>query len=108
MGLQGTLGQILNQYQVLLAYDADYAENGAAYPKTLGNDDLTWEKNRTFDVGLNFALFNQRLRGSVAYYDKYTYDLLLNVPLSRTTGFEEQAINAGAMSNKGIEASLGG
>ena len=75
--------------------------------KTLGNDDLTWEKNRTFDVGLNFALFNQRLRGSVAYYDKYTYDLLLNVPLSRTTGFEEQAINAGAMSNKGIEASLG-
>ena len=106
-GLTGNSGVELNKYQVLLAYDADYAENGAAYPKTLGNDDLTWEKNRTFDVGLNFALFNQRLRGSVAYYDKYTYDLLLNVPLSRTTGFEEQAINTGAMSNKGVEASLG-
>lgn len=106
-GLTGNSGVELNQYQVLLGYDSEYAENGAAYPKTLGNAALTWEKNRTFDVGLNFALFNQRLRGSVAYYDKYTYDLLLNVPLSRTTGFEQQAINAGAMSNKGIEASLG-
>lgn len=105
-GLTGNSGISLNQYQQLLGFDADYDNTGAVYPKTLGNPKLTWEKNRTFDVGLNFALFNRRLSGSFAFYNKYTYDLLLNVPVSRTTGFNSQAFNAGAMVNRGIEAML--
>jgi len=56
-GLTGNSGVSLNQYQQLLGFDADYDNTGAVYPKTLGNPKLTWEKNRTFDVGLNFALF---------------------------------------------------
>lgn len=105
-GVVGNSGVDLNQYQALLAYDADYDSNGAVYPKTLGNKDLTWEKNKTLDVGLSFGVLNNRLTGSVGYYNKHTYDLLLYVPLSRTTGFSSQAINAGAMTNRGVEAML--
>lgn len=106
-GLTGNSGVGINAYQALLSYDADYDGNGAAYPSVFGNPDLTWEKNNTFDVGLEFEALNRRLSGSVAYFDKKTFDLLQNVPLSRTTGFASQAQNVGEVRNSGIEAMLG-
>ncbi len=106
-GLTGNSGVGINAYQALLSYDADYDGNGAAYPSIFGNPELTWEKNKTFDVGLEFEAINRRLTGSLAYFNKNTYDLLQNVPLSRTTGFTSQAQNVGEVSNKGIEAMLG-
>lgn len=106
-GLTGNSGVGLNQYQALLAYNADYDGNGAAYPSVFGNENLTWEKNKTFDAGVDFELLERRLTGSFAYFNKYTYDLLQNVPLSLTTGFESQAQNVGAVRNTGIEAMLG-
>lgn len=106
-GLTGNSGVGINAYQALLSYDADYDGNGAAYPSVFGNPDLTWEKNKTFDVGVEFEALDRRLTGSIAYFNKRTYDLLQNVPLSRTTGFTSQAQNVGEVSNKGIEAMLG-
>ncbi|MBN2639615.1 MAG: TonB-dependent receptor [Bacteroidales bacterium] len=93
-------------YQALLGYSADYAYNGAAYPATFGNTNLSWEKNHTLDMGIDFVLWNNRINGSLSYYNKKTYDLLLNVPLSYTSGFSVQAQNIGAVSNKGIEANI--
>lgn len=106
-GLTGNSGVGINAYQALLSYDADYDGNGAAYPSVFGNPDLTWEKNNTFDVGLEFEALNRRLTGSVAYFNKHTFDLLQNVPLSRTTGFASQAQNVGEVENTGVEAMLG-
>lgn len=105
-GVTGNNGVGLNAYQATLAYDATYDQNGAAYPNNFGNENLTWEKNKSYDLGLDFAFFNKRVTGSFEYYNKYTYDLLQNVPLSRTTGFTSQAQNVGAMRNQGFEASL--
>lgn len=105
-GLTGNSGVDLNTYQSLLSYDADYDGNGAAYPSTFGNENLTWEKNKTFDAGVDFGLFDRRLTGSFAYFNKYTFDLLQSVPLSRTTGFTSQNQNVGALRNTGIEAML--
>lgn len=106
-GLTGNSGVGLNAYQAVLAYDADYAGNGASYASVFGNPDLTWEKNKTVDAGIEFEALDRRLTGSFAYFNKYTYDLLQNVPLSRTSGFAIQAQNVGAVRNTGFEAMLG-
>lgn len=81
-------------------------EMGGAYVINFGNPNLTWEKNKTFDTGIDFSIWNSRISGSVDYYNRRTFDLLQDVPLSRTTGFTKQAQNVGSMRNSGIEASL--
>lgn len=105
-GITGNSGIGLNEYQALLSYSADYDDNGGATPSQFGNPDLTWEKGEAFDVGVSFGLFEDRLSGSFSYYNRRTYDLLQAVPLSLTTGFDEQSRNVGEMVNKGIEAEL--
>ncbi len=108
-GSYGTSGNSsigLNNYQPLLAFDAKYEEKGAFYPQQIGNTALTWEKNRNLDAGLDFGLFEGAVTGSFSYYNRETYDLIQNVPLSATTGFDNFTKNVGAMVNKGIEAEL--
>ena len=80
--------------------------NGMA-PDNLANPELTWEGNTAFNVGLDFALFG-RLQGTVEWYHRLTTDMLLDVPLSRTTGFNSLQKNVGEMVNKGFEFSLSG
>ncbi|AQW90833.1 SusC/RagA family TonB-linked outer membrane protein [Elizabethkingia anophelis] len=105
-GLTGNSGVGLNSYQPAIYYDAAYDGNGGGYVKNYGNENLTWEKNKTFDAGIDFSIWNSRISGSVDYYNKKTYDLLQDVPLSRTSGFTVQSRNLGSMRNSGIEASL--
>ena len=106
-GVSGNAGIDVNQYQALVSYSDQYNDTGAITPSVFGNKNLTWEKNKTFDAGISFALFNHRLTGSFGYYNKYTYDLLQTVPLSAVNGFRSQVINAGAMTNRGVEVELG-
>lgn len=107
-GLSGSSAIGVNQYQALLAYDKSYAGEGAVYPKQIGNPNLTWEKNKNVDLGVDYAFFNGRLKGSLAWYHKKTYDLLQLVPLSRTTGHESMMMNVGSMVNKGVETVIQG
>lgn len=93
----------LNQYQSLFAYDADYDSSGAVYPTSFGNAIISWEKSEKLDVAIDFGLFNDRLTGSVGYYQRDTSDLLQSVPLSLTTGHSGQTQNVGDVRNKGIE-----
>jgi len=102
-GLSGSSAININGYQALLAYDANYADNGAVYPSQYGNGNLTWEKNKNYDLGIDFGFFDNKVNGSIAYYHKKTYDLLQNVPLSATTGHTSITQNVGAMINKGVE-----
>lgn len=105
-GVTGNANIDINSYQALLAFDSSYAGEGAIYPSTFGNDDLSWETSNTVDVGLDFGFFRERIRGSVAYYRRESKDLLLNVPLSLTTGFTSQTRNIGRMENKGFEGEI--
>lgn len=77
-------------------------------PTRNSNPDLKWEAANQMDVGLDFVLFNSRLRGTVEYYDRRTTDLLLGVPLPLSSGFGSQTRNVGSMKNTGIEVTLGG
>ena len=81
-----------------------------AVPTDNGNPDLGFEKNFIWDLGLEFAMLNNRLRGVVDYYERTTSDLLLNVPLLRLGGEPDGSIlsNVGEMKNTGIEIQLTG
>lgn len=105
-GKSGNANISLNQYQALLAYDADYAGEGAVYTSTFGNSDLSWETNYSFDVAVDFGMFDGKLAGSFGYYHRDSEDLLLDVPLSLTTGFSEQTRNIGSVKNSGVELEL--
>ncbi len=111
-GETGNAGVGLNEYQALLSYSGitnsstgTYNSNPGASPSQFGNSNLTWEKNQSWNVGLDFGVFN-RVTGTVEYFRRRTYDLLLDVPLSYTTGFSSQTQNVGEMVNKGWEVSL--
>lgn len=71
------------------------------------NPDLKWEENREWNFGLDFAILNNKLTGSIDYYNKTTDDLLAEyavpVPPNR---FESIYANAGEISNKGLEINL--
>lgn len=108
--------QEIGSYQSMAQVDAassrytDYVFGGdlatGSRTSILAQPDLTWEKSRQFDLGLDFAFFNNRLSGSIDTYDKYTYDLLYNVPLPLESGYRTALVNVGAMRNKGFEFTL--
>ncbi len=121
--LRGSYGESGNSsdfgfYSALPTYGAGYnpatglSYNYGPYPGTafsnVGNPNLTWEKNKIFNIGLDFGLWTNRFTGTVEYYNRITSNLLLYVPFSLTAGVAGQNQNVGAMRNKGIEISLGG
>ncbi|MGN1220115.1 MAG: SusC/RagA family TonB-linked outer membrane protein [Candidatus Cryptobacteroides sp.] len=71
-------------------------------PSQPSNDYLSWEKNATWNVGLDFGLV-KRVRGSLDVYSRTTKDMLLNVKVPQTTGFSTNFMNAGSMKNTGVE-----
>ena len=83
--------------------DAGYVGAAGQRPSQIANPDLKWESTRQLDIGLDFGLFNNRLSGEIDYYIKNTTDLLLEVNVPGTTGFNRQFRNVGALENKGFE-----
>ncbi|HMH21878.1 MAG TPA: TonB-dependent receptor [Puia sp.] len=75
-------------------------------PNTISNPDLKWEKSQTFDIGVDFGIFNNRITGSFDYYNKLNTQLLLNVPVPEATGLQSALQNAGSMRNIGEELEL--
>lgn len=71
-----------------------------------GNDDLRWEENLQFDVGLDFGFFNNRITGEFDYYNKLTTNMLLNVPVTSVSGTTAVLGNIGEMRNRGVEFTL--
>lgn len=78
----------------------------AAVVSKLQNEGLKWERTASWNVGLDFGLFNQRFTGSVDLYAKKTSDLLINRDLPPSSGFGAVTMNQGAMTNKGFEVTL--
>ncbi|MNK02892.1 TonB-dependent Receptor Plug Domain protein [compost metagenome] len=74
----------------------------------LGNNRLGWESSLQKDVGLDFSLFNARIRSTFDYYHRTSSNLLFKVPKSLTTGFQTRTENVGEMVNSGIELQLDG
>ena len=74
-------------------------------PSTPANPKLSWEKNYTWNFGLDFR-FLKILSGSIDVYSRKTTDMLLDKALSYTSGFESATTNIGSMRNSGVEFQL--
>ena len=79
--------------------------NGLAQ-NTLSNPELSWETTRQLDVGLELGLFEDRLFFVADYYLSNTSDLLLEVPIPTSTGFDISLQNIGKVENEGLEFAL--
>ena len=104
----GTQGNedVLNYtpYQDLYSVTWDGKQLGYA-PSFYGNPDLTWEKQATYDIGLDFRLWD-RVYGSVEYFYRRTDDMLFKKNLAPSAGRPYNWENLGAMANQGIEFEL--
>lgn len=72
----------------------------------LSNSSLKWEKTSSWNVGLDFGLFNSHLSGTLDIYQKKTTDLLISRNLPGSAGFSSTYYNQGSLNNKGVEFSL--
>jgi TonB-linked SusC/RagA family outer membrane protein len=115
-GQNGNISALSN-YQ----YNASIAVNSAIYqwivdnpsvsygslPSGLVNDKLKWETSEQIDIGLLTRFFNSRLSLEFDYYNKKTKDLLINVDPVYEVGIANAMINAGNITNSGLEFDLG-
>lgn len=82
-------------------------DEGLLYRPDAYNSDLKWETTTTSNIGLDFALFHNRISGSVDYYYRKTTDLINDASVSAGSNFRNKVrSNIGSLENKGIEASL--
>ncbi len=106
-GQQGNDG-IGNYYAYLDQFQMTGA-NGVFSDGTLyykGNPDLTWETSTSYNVGVDFALLNNRLNGSIEYFGRKSGDMLYYKPVAPIAGYDEIPMNVGSMTNSGLEIDL--
>ena len=89
----------------LVQFGNDYNMTPGSIINQLANPDLTWERGTAFDIAVDFEAFDNRLTGSVGYYNRVTSDLLFNIPIPLTAGIGsgEVTVNAGEILNRGVE-----
>ncbi len=73
-----------------------------------GNPNITWEKTGSFNAGVEFSLFNDRLAGTIEGYYAKTTDMLYQKPLAASTGFSNIYENYGDIANSGVDIDLRG
>ena len=104
-GINGTLPSDLYGHLSLYGYGYNYQDIPGSAPQSVPNPDLSWEKNKNFNIGFDATLFD-RLNVSFDYYSRKTSDLLQNVPTSMVVGFKNMLKNVGEMTNRGVELDI--
>mgnify|MGYP002386041417 FL=1 len=113
VGYGQTSNQAIDPYATLgrlssRPYNFGTAYSTGFYVSELPNENLGWEFSITYNFGLDFAVLNNRLSGTIEYYSTNTQDILLRVSLPPTSGVSSYWSNIGETQNKGIELSLNG
>jgi len=90
----------------LYGFGAAYTGIPGSQPNQIANGDLSWETSSSINVGLDLGFIQNRIIATFDFYKRNSKDLLLNVPLSRTTGFSSATQNVGTMENQGIEVMI--
>mgnify|MGYP002542568998 FL=1 len=94
--------EVYGEYGTQTAYDGNI---GFLNTKLI-NGGLRWEKSKSFEAGLDFGLFNNRVNFITDYYNRTTTDLLTNLALPGYTGFGSIRTNLGSLRNQGFEAEV--
>ncbi|WP_109695680.1 SusC/RagA family TonB-linked outer membrane protein [Chitinophaga deserti] len=114
IGLTGTDDVGTNSY----VYEQVYQSNGTVYfgevstsfpgiiEGTLGNDNVTWEKDRKWNIGLDAAMFEGRLGVTLEYFDRFRYDILTTRSVPTIVGVGLPPVNLGKVQTRGLELEL--
>jgi TonB-linked SusC/RagA family outer membrane protein len=110
----GTIGNQTSSYSSLARVSSSasylFGDGGATafgqQVSSLANPDLKWERTTGLNLGVDFTVLNNRLSGTLEYYNNDTHDLLYNVTIPSLTGFSSTLTNLGQVNNKGVEVSL--
>ena len=76
------------------------------YPSNMSNDNLKWETTEQYNVGLDFSVFDSRIKLTADWYLKNTRDLLLQATIPASSGYTSAMLNVGSMQNMGYEVTL--
>ncbi len=105
----GLTASPISGFNYLALYSvARYAGTTGFGLSNISNDTYNWEYTKAFNVGTDFALFRNRIRGSVDVYNKLTDNIFISQRLSATAGVNSLSINAGELKNSGIELLING
>ncbi|MEG2278277.1 MAG: TonB-dependent receptor, partial [Odoribacter sp.] len=109
----GYTGKVtFESFQAMTIYrysgDLEYRNGIGATPITIGNEDLKWERELSYNIGTDISLFGRRLNLTFDAYLKRTTDLLLDESKAPSTGVITGKENIGEMKNKGIEFQIDG
>lgn len=101
-GVNGNLPSSYYGYQSTYTTGAFYSGKPSPWESTLGNEELTWEKNYALNLGLDIGLFS-RVNVSLDWYTRTTKDLLMSKQLNSISGFSSLLTNVGQIRNTGVE-----
>lgn len=103
------VGNDTDPYRIALTYvpKENFGANpNFSVPNALNNPNLKPERTSSWEVGTDVRFFNNRLGLDFTYYEKVTRDQIFSVSISPTSGYNSQVINAGEVTNKGMELML--
>lgn len=111
-GIQGN-DNLGSYYPYIDMFDVSYNSETGEYSNVMtqkGNEELTWETSYSFNAGVDFGFFKDRINGSFEYFSRKTVDLLYNKPTPLSAGIVTgyMPTNVGSILNNGIEFSLNG
>ena len=112
LGWGRTGNQEIGDYPALSTYQSagsaiwDGKQVVGTGPAKIPNPDLKWETTDQTNLGLDFGVFNNRINGGIDYFWKKTTDMLLQLPVPQSTGYNSILSNIGRIDNKGLEIFL--
>ncbi|WP_241748750.1 SusC/RagA family TonB-linked outer membrane protein [Aestuariibaculum suncheonense] len=109
-GIGGNIAKNSAPYMTASYFPSNTVGGTYGYVSSRPNPQLSWEKTTTTNIGLDFALFKNRLNGALEFYNKKGEDLLANTQGVPTEGYgySTYTINNGEMQNRGLEITLNG
>ena len=101
---------VTTSFQPLITPSASvniYTQENTTAISSLGNPTLRWEKTGTWNLGVDYSLFNNNIYGSIDVYNKYTKDLIATISIPAVNGSTSSRMNNAEMRNRGIEFEIG-
>jgi outer membrane receptor protein involved in Fe transport len=110
-GSWAEVGNTADPHSIADSYvrDSNFGSAGLySLPNTKNNPNLKPERTKSWEVGLQMRMFNDRLTYDINYYDQNTIDQILATEVSRATGYAFKFVNAGNIENRGVELTVTG
>lgn len=102
----GAFYPAINTYEIGATYPFGGALNSGYYQGSFRLNTITWEKVKTWGVGIDFGLFNNKVTGSIDYYNRKTEGIMMDVAVPNEFALSPYKDNVGEMVNRGVELNI--